>query len=243
MADTQNFDKLNILKRRSIPYEEYFGDMDLSPKQKKDRKELALILEDYIMLFFSLIESGVSELTVCQEMTYELYKIIDDKDYFVDEQQLDRYVTETVKNTYRTTIDNIREHPNDVIPSADVTEEEIKDILAETGVVPEDKVTPYWTSDDRAKFIAENEANTLFNSKEFTDAIKADKKYKIWKTFADDKVRLTHVEVDVTMLPIDDYFSVGAARMLYPKDVTSPDSTGEDHLEEVINCRCHCLYI
>ena len=243
MASIQNFDKLNIVQRRSVPYAEYFGDMHLTAKQKKEREELALILEDYIMLFFSLIQSGASELTIRQEMTYELYKIVDEKGYFVDEKQLDKYVTETVKNTYRSTVDNMLKYPNDVIPSENVTEEEIKEIQAETGDVPEDKVTPYWTSDDRAKFIAENEANTLFNSKEFSDAIKADKKYKIWKTFADDKVRLTHVEVDVTMLPIDDYFYVGAAQMLYPKDVTSPDSTGEDHLEEVINCRCHCLYI
>ena len=238
MAETQSFDKLNILKRRAIPYEEYFGDMDLTPKQKAKRKELALILEDYILLFFSLIQSGASELTIRQEMTYELYKIIDDKGYFEDEKQIDKYVAETVENTYRSTVDNMREHPNDIILDEDVTEEEII-----TGDIPEDKITPYWTSDDRAQFIAENESNTILNSADYVGAKKKGFTHKIWITYGDDKVRPTHQEVDDSKLPLNDYFDVGGARMLYPKDVTSELSTGAEHPEEYINCRCSLKFI
>ena len=55
MADTQNFDKLNILKRRSIPYEEYFGDMELTEKQKKNRMpcESGAFSSDKYMAVFS----------------------------------------------------------------------------------------------------------------------------------------------------------------------------------------------
>ena len=82
MAETQNFDKLNILKRRSIPYDEYFGDMDLTPKQKAKRKEMALILEDVFYIFFEMFGKGLeigflNELKVKQELTYQLYEAIE----------------------------------------------------------------------------------------------------------------------------------------------------------------------
>ena len=41
-----DFDKLNILKRHSEPFEDYFKPMLLSPAQKKARMELAFDLED-----------------------------------------------------------------------------------------------------------------------------------------------------------------------------------------------------
>lgn len=224
---TQNFDELNILNRRSLPYSKYFGDMELTPKQRKDREELALILEDYIMLFFDLIQSGANETTVRQEMTYELYKIIDDKGYFEDENQIDKYVAETVKNTYQSTVDNMAKHPNDV------SEYDVE----------KDDYTPYWISDDRAMFIAENESNTLFNSKEYLEAKAKGYTHKIWMTYPDLRVRPTHVEARGLKVPIGVYFEVGDARMLYPKDVTSEFSTGAEHPEEVVNCRCTCKYV
>lgn len=223
----QNFDELNIIKRRSMPYKQYFGDMELTPKQKKEREGLALILEDYIMLFFDLIQSGANETTVRQEMTYELYKLLDEEGYFETDEQLDKYIAETVKNTYQSTVDNLALYPNDV------SEYDIE----------KDDTTNYWVSDDRAMFIAENESNTLFNSKEYKEAKERGFTHKIWMVFPDNRVRPTHVEANGLKLPIGHYFEVGDALMLYPKDVTSEYSTGAEHPEEVCNCRCRVLYV
>lgn len=223
----QNFDELNIIKRRSMPYKQYFGDMELTPKQKKEREDLALILEDYIMLFFDLIQSGANETTVRQEMTYELYKLLDEEGYFETDEQLDKYIAETVKNTYQSTVDNLALYPNDV------SEYDIE----------KDDTTNYWVSDDRAMFIAENESNTLFNSKDYKEAKEKNYTHKIWMAYPDNRVRPTHVDANGLKVPIGSYFEVGEAQMLYPRDVTSEFSTGAEHPEEVINCRCTIKYV
>lgn len=223
----QNFDELNIIKRRSMPYKQYFGDMELTPKQKKEREDLALILEDYIMLFFDLIQSGANETTVRQEMTYELYKLLDEEGYFETDEQLDKYIAETVKNTYQSTVDNLALYPNDV------SEYDIE----------KDDTTNYWVSDDRAMFIAENESNTLFNSKDYKEAKEKGYTHKIWMAYPDNRVRPTHVDANGLKVPIGSYFEVGEAQMLYPRDVTSEFSTGAEHPEEVINCRCTIKYV
>jgi len=227
MADLQSFDNINILKRRSLPYDEYYGDMQLTSEQKKKRRELALILEDYIMIFFDVIYMGYmqdisNEIAAKQDLTYNLYETLSDKGFFESEDELDKYIADTVNNAYTSTQDNLVNHFDDYDYTGN---------------------GPYWVSEDRAMFVAENEANTLCNSAEFVEAKKQGKKSKIWKTYWDDKVRPTHVEVDVTMLPINEYFVVGNALMLYPKDVTSKYSTGSEHPEEFINCRCQCIYV
>lgn len=223
MADIQNFDKLNIVKRRSLPYAEYFGEMALTKEQKKRRRDLALILEDYIMLFFDLVQTeGVTETTAKQDLTYSLYDILADKNYFESDEELDKYITDTVNNTYQSTVDNLRNHPNEI----DYTQS-----------------GPYWTSEDRAIFIAENEANTIWNSAEYVEAKAKGYTHKIWVTYNDDRVRPTHIEVEGAKLPIGAYFYVGRARMLYPKDVTSELSTGAECPEEVIGCRCCVSYV
>ena len=54
----------------------------------------------------------------------------------------------------------------------------------------------------------------------------------------DERVRDTHAEIDGVTIPINDAFVVGNSLMDYPMDT----SYGAD-LEEVINCRCGCIYI
>ena len=223
----QEFDKLNILKRRSLPYREYYRDMELTPFQKKRREQLALILEDYIMIYFDIIQTGLNmnqldEVKTKQEMVYSLYDIVADNEFFENEEQVDKYVKDFVEDAYKSTVDNLVNNPNDY----DYTGE-----------------TPYWVSEDRAIFVAENEANTLWNSAEFLEARREGKTHKIWMAYPDDRVRETHEITNGAKIPIDAYFDVGAARMLYPKDVTSELSTGADFPEEVINCRCSIQFV
>lgn len=227
MADIQNFDKLNLVKRRSLPYREYYGDMQLTEKQRKDRYKLALMIEDYIAIFFDMIQSGMAmnilnEAIVKQELTYSLYDLLADEGYFASDNELDKYIADTVNNTYQSTVENMINHPDEYDYKGD---------------------EPYWVSEDRAIFIAENEANTLYNSKEFIEAKEAGYTHKVWVAYNDNRVRETHIQTNGAKIPIDSYFDVGAARMLFPKDVTSDLSTGADHPEEVVNCRCTIKFV
>lgn len=222
MADIQNFDKINILKRRSLPYYEYFGDMELTKEQKRRREALAITIEDMIMIFLTLVDAGLPEVRVKQELVNSLYEALEDKPFFESEEQKDKYIMDFVNETYKSTIDNLAKFPRDYDYTGN---------------------SKYWVSEDRAQFIAENEANTIYNSAEFVEAKKQGKTHKIWVTYNDDRVRPTHIEVEGAKIPIDSYFYVGMAQMLYPKDVTSEFSTGASHPEETINCRCTISYV
>ena len=222
MADIQNFDKINILKRRSLPYYEYFGDMELTKEQKRRREALAITIEDMIMIFFTLVDAGLPEVRVKQELVNQLYEAVEDTEFFESEEQKDKYIMDFVNETYKSTIENLAKYPRDYDYTGN---------------------SKYWVSEDRAQFIAENEANTIYNSAEFVEAKKQGKTHKIWITYNDDRVRPTHIEVEGAKIPIDSYFYVGMAQMLYPKDVTSEFSTGASHPEETVNCRCQAKYI
>ena len=237
--EIQGFDNLNLIKRRSEPYDKFFGIMNISREQKARRKHLAFLLEDAIAMWLLYMERRIetgttSEIADKQQLMYMMYDEIDDKGYFEDVEELDNYVTNFVNETYRSTVENMAKHPNDVV---------LKDGVSEDGDITLDDVEPYWVSDDRAKFIAENEANTLINTAEYNEAVRDGYTYKVWDVYPDDRVRATHMDVFGTEIPIDEYFDVGEAHMLYPKDVTSLFSTGAEHPEETVNCRCSVRYI
>ena len=138
------------------------------------------------------------------------------------ERQMNKYIVKIVDDIYNSTVDNMTNHPNDY---------------------SYDEEKPYWVSTDRAMFIAENESNTLFNVKEFVDASAKGYTHTIWMAYNDNRVRDTHLQTNGAKIPIGSYFDVGAARMLYPKDVTSEFSTGAEHPEEVVGCRCVAVYV
>ena len=96
---------------------------------------------------------------------------------------------------------------------------------------------PYFTSLDRAMYVAANEANTAMNKIEFGEAKADGKTKKTWHTERDLRVRPTHVLVESKTVPIDDDFIVGGYPMAYPKDASkgAPPS-------EIINCRCALTY-
>lgn len=223
----QNFDNINILRRHSMPYAQYFGEMRITPQQRKRRQEMAMTFEEIMLLLLTLIreqmDAGIlTEATIKQEITYQLYDVLSETRYFVDDEQKEKYITNLIDETYRSTIENLKKYPNDF----DYTGEE-----------------NYWVSNDRAMYIAENEANTVINSAEFVEAKERGCTHKIWDVFPDDRVRMTHLDVYGARIPLDAYFDVGSARLLYPKDVTSELSTGALHPEEIVNCRCSLLYV
>lgn len=200
--------------------------MELTAEQKKHRRETALILEDIIAIILMLVQrqmemNAVNPVIVKQQMIFDMLEPVENGGFFDTEEQLDHYLSMIADEIVDSTIQNLEKHPNDY------------DYTGKNN---------YWVSEDRAQFIAENEANTLCNNKDYLDAKAQGKKRKIWMAFPDDRVRPTHVETDGSEVPIDAYFSVGGARMLFPRDTTSKYSTASDYPEEVVNCRCQALY-
>lgn len=94
-----------------------------------------------------------------------------------------------------------------------------------------------WLDRKRANLIALNEANWVYNNKEFYDAKSQGKTMKTWHTALDEKVRLTHIAMEGVTIPIEEPFHVGAYLMMMPLDSSMGAGT-----EEIINCRCSVNY-
>lgn len=96
---------------------------------------------------------------------------------------------------------------------------------------------PFFTSPDRARLVAENETQSLFNLSEFDRAKEQGFKFKEWLAMLDEKTRETHALADGQKVDIDTPFIVGNSLMMFPTDT----SLGAPP-EEIINCRCVMRY-
>ena len=214
------YDELNLINARSVPYELYFGKMDLTEEQKEKRIEFSKKMEEIIIFLLFLI-SAYREYNV----EINIYKI---KIEFINRFSLliEEYVNGAKLNEMYTNeaINYFNAYKNEFIDSfLDTTIRNIND--------------PFFLSKDRAVLISENEANTVINYIEFIKAIESGKKKKKWIDIKDNKERKTHAEVGGSIIPINEYFFVGDSMMLFPKDT----SMGAD-LKEIANCRCSIKY-
>lgn len=98
----------------------------------------------------------------------------------------------------------------------------------------------YFTSEDRAISIAEDQANIVLNRSDYNDAVINGYTRKQWVTEEDNRVRKTHEEVNRVIIPIDDLFVVGNAVMRFPGDL---EYGADAHPEEISNCRCVVEYL
>lgn len=96
----------------------------------------------------------------------------------------------------------------------------------------------WYTSEDRATFIAENEASGSIGWDELMTAMEEGKTQKTWHGMMDRRERDTHRDAEGQTVDIMDFFSVGDAFLLYPHD----EVNGSDFPEELVNCRCWCTY-
>lgn len=197
------FDELHALK---IKYSEWFGDMEITETEKKERESLAEEIELLFMaLFLMVIDEQDKQL--CLDYARNQYKQLCNK--FLDANKTSAYINQYVnmitENILDVTLDNIK--------------------------------SDYYTSQDRAIFIAANEANTIGNYREQVQKIKNGYKFKTWMTQGDDKVRPTHVLVDNTKIDVFEPFSVGDSKLMFPRDY----SLGAES-NEIINCRCVAIY-
>jgi uncharacterized protein with gpF-like domain len=209
-----DFDELNILsgsnaeiKRKAMPFKKYFGEMDIPDDEKEKRIAIAEELMDELLLLFALID------------IQDRYGISDD------------YIKQTLTHSIEKIIQKYEEPDEYLEEYADFTADEV---IRATQDHIEDE---YYTSSDRAEFIAENEANTIGEYSRYKQAVKTGKTKKQWIDMKDNRERNSHLEVGGTVLPIDTPFVVGDSIMRFAKDLMynpSPD--------EVINCRCSTRY-
>lgn len=209
-------DELNVFDsenktytERSMPYEKYFGEMALSKPQIKQRIEFARQMEDKLLTFMTL---------------WGMVKALSDDEIFLRTQLQEFYFEVTTQ--YIVTDDYIQKHGEEFADNfIDATKRHSKD--------------PWYTSDDRMKFDAENEANDILNYSDFQDAIEAGYTHKKWVAIMDKKTRDTHRQVNETVIPIEDTFEVGETLLRFPGDTEFDTSGGR----EIVNCRCSLEYL
>lgn len=202
--------------RRSMPYDRYFGEMPLSKEQKEKRKEAAERMQSTLEEVFMLIKEA-------QRGVLHGFDSL---------------------NVLSTTISVLRDGYIDILPDdmidTDFASIYVNQFANEVIRATYDNIDDeYFLSEDRAMYIAENEANTMYEDEGYILALKEGMTRKRWLTIGDRRVRDTHREVEGVTIPIDEFFQVGEAQMLYPKDVIN----GGEHPEEIVNCRCSCIYL
>lgn len=190
-------------------YERHFGEMDLPEEEIQKRILFAKKFEDSMLFIFALY------------LVMKKYNRMNEK-YLISQVQskyseiasehmtLDKYMNDYIEGFSQETIDATKRHDKE----------------------------EYFTSQERAIFLAENEANTSLNYGQYIDALKKGYKKKIWVSERDKRVRVTHRGVDGMELPIERAFLVGDSLMNFPKDTSMGASS-----KEIIDCRCTVKYL
>lgn len=182
-------DELNVAGEK-ISYEQYFGDMEISEKEKRDRIRLAEELEEAFLLLFAMLQQDDEDRDSCYQYIDERYCQLATQ--YIGGKATPAYITEY---------------------AASVT-----DSIIETTVNHID--SDYYTSKDRAMLLSANEANSIGNYREQVEAVKKGYRFKEWKTMEDPRVRHSHVKVDNTKIGIFEHFNVGSSQMMFPRDTS-----------------------
>lgn len=206
------FDEINDLSESNIlSIDDYFDEIEeLTEEEKEQRKKFACDMEDVLLFIFALF------------LTMRNYNYINEE-----------YIKSQLQSRY---LELVRKYGVNIDFAVSEYIEQFSQDTVDTTLRNGD--TPYFTSDDRAVLIAENESQNTFNRQDYIDAIKAGKTRKQWVDIRDKRERKTHREVGGTIIPIEDYFLVGDSLLLYPHDYSmNPEA------KETVNCRCGIRYI
>lgn len=191
MFEELSFDKLNSLidNKRSMSFEQYFGEMELSDEEIQNRIELAEKLEDGFLFVLALLFTMQQQNAVNWERARQEYE-----NRYLSALSGHVTITPYIRNYVRSmsydVMDSTRNHQSDI----------------------------YYYSPDRSRFMAENESNFVRSYQVNEDAVESGATRKRWITMRDKKVRETHREVDGQVKAIDDLFYVGGSLMSYPRD-------------------------
>ena len=211
MLNGMSLEELNALYDEkhdpiSMDYDEFFGEMHLTEAQKKKRKKTAEKMQEIMEWLLAIVYYYMSG------GVYDYMGAIAEaeqsyKDVVKDTGVSDSFVNNHITMAITSVVSTMEKNPDNI----------------------------YNYTNDRARMIAENEANSIWNDAEFEEALRSGKKYKTWHAIIDKRTRDTHKEVNGKTIPITEYFIVGNSLMLFPRD-----SSAED--EEVVNCRCSLSY-
>lgn len=190
----RNFDELNemVAGKRSIDYETYFGEMEITEVEKERRVLLAKKFEEQFLFILAYLfvlkqyEQDIDWNEIQQRFEAGYLAALNGS------VNADEYIQVYARNFSYDVTDSTKEHEED----------------------------PYYYSLDRSMWMAENEANTSLNYQDFSDAIKAGKTKKKWVDIRDKRERETHRKVGGTVKKITEPFLVGDSMMMYPKDTS-----------------------
>lgn len=235
MPSIQTFDELNALRKKgidigvwSMPINRYFNEMHLTREQKRERIALAENLEDAVLFFFSL---------VLLQSQYSYLAAMDSADA---KEQFRQKITEAV-GKHTEINDDVRYEINEYVDDVyDTTTEHliILNALAEDAEEKEREKERHYISEDRARLLAEEESNTVFNGSDFRKAIRLGYTKKRWNTMRDNRVRMDHERVEGKIIGINELFLVGNSLMRFPRDTLYGSS-----MRQIAGCRCTVSYI
>lgn len=210
MFKNLSFDELNALikNERSMPFEQYFGEMSIPEDDKNKRIEMAEDLEEKFLvvmtLLFTMVQANKIDYEVVRQQIEDAYL-----DVVKKHGNVDAYLPTYIKSFSYDVIDSTKSHKSD----------------------------PYYYSADRARYMAENEINTVINHTRYIDAVNSGKTMKRWDSIIDGVTRKDHREINGKYIPIGNAFHVGNSWMQFPKDTSLGASA-----EQIINCRCSIAY-
>ena len=200
-----DFDELNRLYIRdhdyiSLPYDEYFGEMNITEEQKEQRQESAEELEKLFIFLLAAILAAYNNGTydyqdAIEEAQRGYERIAVSISLTVSEYFLNVHIPMVISEIVRVAIQNPEKEFNFSI--------------------------------DRAMSLAENEANFIWNDAEFQEAVEAGMTEKTWHTMRDKRVRDSHAEMEGVTIPINEPFEVGESLMMAPGDDSLGASSGE----------------
>lgn len=208
-----SFDELNALygdenDPMSTDYDEYFDDMDLTEPQKWARRDSAEEMEDVFRDLLALVFYLYVEGAYDYTAAIaEAQKAYEDALYGIEVS--DYFKAAHIPNAVNSVVNTMLQNPDN----------------------------PFNFSLDRARLIAENEANSIWNDSEYEEALRSGKKRKTWHTIMDKRTRDWHAEVNGQTKPITEPFEVSGELMQYPRDESLGASGGN-----IVNCRCSVSY-
>ena len=184
----------------------YFAVMLITNPQKARRILLAEELENWFMDLFDEEYNDVLNGTFLANQSYYIERIVDKylQTTGVSITDTDEYsrsviekATKTASQIQETTVRNIllpylKRNKDDI--SNEIVEFIMSGIAFSSAVYATDFISK-WLSRERANLIALNEANWVYNNKEFFDAKADGKTKKTWHTALDEKVRLDHIAI------------------------------------------------
>ena len=237
------------MDRISLPYEDYFGEMDLDDEKIERRIALARRLEDAFSLFLTLYMQTISTRQenakfLKEQLRMSIVNAVSEE--FIIDDYISDYIDELVNNVIKVTDDKVSKLDKLNVLSSKTSQGTLFSALILNENDLDDKESTYgskiafslwFLSIDRAIALAENESNTFLNYDEFRTAKEEGYQYKTWITEKDNKVRPTHQDVDDEKIPIEEAFYVGNYMMMFPKDTSLGAGA-----EEISNCRCTIQY-